>query len=149
MEGMTADDDEQRDSGLGKEAVAAALTTAIGARLGGTLGAVAGAGMTPYLADLIDKVRDEWRRDQRANTADMAATAATTAGLSPEEFGDRIGRSSMTRLLTATAAESAAKTAWPPKVRALGRVLADGLIADDEAKIDMVQLAMTAMIDLE
>jgi hypothetical protein len=33
-------------------------------------------------------------------------------------------------------------------VRALGRVLADGLIADDK-KIDMVQLALTAMADLE
>ena len=40
-------------------------------------------------------------------------------------------------------------TAWPHKVRALGRVLADGLIADDEAKIDVVQLALTAMTDLE
>jgi hypothetical protein len=67
----------------------------------------------------------------------------------PEELGERMGRSQRTRLLTATAAESAAKTAWPQKVRALGRVLADGLIADDEAKIDIAQIALTAMTDLE
>ena len=87
-------------------------------------------------------------RDQRDNIADMAETAATTAGFSPEELGERMGRSQRTRLLTATAAESAAKTAWPHKVRALGRVLADGLIADDD-KIDIAELALTAMTDLE
>jgi len=54
-----------------------------------------------------------------------------------------------TRLLTATAAERAAKTAWPGKVRALGRVLAAGLIADDDAEIDMSQLALTAMAEME
>jgi hypothetical protein len=34
-------------------------------------------------------------------------------------------------------------------VRALGRALADGLIADDEAKIGILQLALAAMTDLE
>jgi hypothetical protein len=105
--------------------------------------------MTPHLAALVDNVIDEWRRNQRDNIADMAETAATTGGFSPEELGEHMGRSPRTRLLTATTAESAAKTAWPHKVRALGRVLADGLIADDEAKIDIVELALTAMTDLE
>jgi hypothetical protein len=105
--------------------------------------------MTPYLTALVDNVVAEWRQDQRDNIADMAQTAATTAGFTPEELGERMGRSPRTRLLTATAAESAAGTAWPPRVRDLGRVLADGLIADDEAQIDIVQLALTAMTDLE
>jgi hypothetical protein len=150
FDGTSGDDDtDHREPGPGREAAAGIAATLIGARLGGTLGAMAGAGMTPYLSPLVDKIIDEWRRDQQANIAEMAETAATTAGLDPEEFGERIGRSATTRLLTATAAESAAKTAWPPKVRALGRVLADGLIADDEAAIDLVQLALTAMTDLE
>ena len=143
------DGEQQREPGIGKQAVVAAVAAGIGAKLGGTLGAAAGAGMTPYLTALVDGVLDEWRKDQRDNIADMAETVATTAGFSPEELGERMGRSQRTRLLTATAAEGAAKTAWPHKVRALGRVLADGLIADDEAKIDVVQLALTAMTDLE
>lgn len=141
--------DEQGESGIGKQAVTAAVAAAIGERLGGPLGAAVGAGMTPYLDALVDNVLNEWRRDQRDNVAEMAETAAITAGVNPQELGERMGQSQRTRLLTATAAESAAKTAWPPKVRALGRVLADGLIADDEAKIDMVQLALTAMTELE
>ena len=143
------DGGEQREPGIGKQAAVAAVAAGIGAQLGGTLGAAAGAGMTPYLTALVDNVLDEWRRDQRDNIADMAETAAIAARFSPEELGKRMGRSQRTRLLTATAAESAAKTAWPHKVRALGRVLADGLIADDEAKIDIAQIALTAMTDLE
>jgi hypothetical protein len=146
---MATDGEKQREPGIGKEAVVAAVAAAAGAQLGGPLGAAVGAGMTPYLAALVDNVIDEWRRNQRDNIADMAETAAATAGLGPEELGEQMGRSQRTRLLTATAAESAAKTAWPHKVRALGRVLADGLIADDEAKIDIVELALTAMTDLE
>ena len=149
IDSMATDGDEQREPGIGEQAVTAAVAAGIGVRLGGPLGAVAGAGMTPYLTALVGNVVDEWRRDQRDNIADMAQTAATTAGFTPEELGNRMGRSQRTRLLTATAAESAAKTAWPHRVRALGRVLADGLIADDEAQIDIVQLALTAMTDLE
>jgi hypothetical protein len=146
---MATDGEEQREPSIGKQAVAAAVAAGVGVRFGGPLGAVAGAGMTPYLTALVENVVDEWRRDQRENIADMAQTAAITAGFTPEELGERMGRSQRTRLLTATAAESAAKTAWPHRVRALGRVLADGLIADDEAQIDIVQLALTAMTDLE
>jgi hypothetical protein len=136
---MTTDGEGQREPGIGKQAVVAAVAAGIGAQLGGTLGAAVGAGMTPYLTALVDNVLDEWRRDQRDNIADMAETAATTAGFSPEELGERMGRSQRTRLLTATAAESAAKTAWPHKVRALGRVLADGLIADDRVTVPLLR----------
>jgi hypothetical protein len=145
---MTVDDEEQHGPSIGTQAIVAGVAAGGGALLGGPLGAAVGAGMTPYLAALVDNVIDEWHRNRRQNIADMAETAAITAGLSPEELGARMGRSQRTRLLTNTAAESAAKTAWPHKVRALGRVLADGLIADD-AKIDIVELALTAMTDLE
>jgi hypothetical protein len=74
------DGGEQREPGIGKQAVVAAVAAGIGAQLGGTLGAAAGAGMTPYLTALVDNVLDEWRRDQRENIADMAETAAIAAG---------------------------------------------------------------------
>lgn len=146
---MATEGEGQQEPGLGTQAATAALAAAAGMRLGGVLGAAAGAGMTPYLVALVDNVRGEWQRDQRKNIADMAEAAAAAAGYSPEELGEQIGLSPRTRLLTATAAESAAKTAWPPKVIALGKVLAAGLIADDDAQIDMAQLALAAMTDME
>jgi hypothetical protein len=146
---MATEPEERREPGIGMQAIVGAVATGAGARLGGWPGAAAGGWVAPYLLELVDKVRDEWRRDQRDNMVGMAEAAAFSAGFGPEELVQRMGRSQRTRLLTVTAAESAAKTAWPHKVRALGRVLADGLIADDEAQIDIVELALTAMTDLE
>jgi hypothetical protein len=146
---MTTDDEDQSEGGIGKQAVVGAVAAVVGYQLGGPLGAAVGGGMTPYLAALVDNVIAEVRTDRRDNIAEMAEAAGTAAGLGPEVLGERMRRSQRTRLLTANAAESAAKTAWPPKVRALGRVLADGLIAADEAKIDVAELALTAMADLE
>ena len=45
--------------------------------------------------------------------------------------------------------DAAQRTAWPPKVYALGRVLAAGLIASDEAEVDVQDQALAAMADLE
>lgn len=53
------------------------------------------------------------------------------------------------RLLTGLAMSAAERTAWPPKVVALGRMLAAGLIAEDAAAVDVQQLAMTAMADVK
>jgi hypothetical protein len=144
-----ATEDDAIQPGLGTQAVTGALAAAAGARLGGVLGAAAGAGATPYLVALVDNVRDEWRRDQREHIAKMAEAAAEAAGYSPEELGQQMGRSRRTRLLTATAAEAASKTAWPPKVIALGKALAAGLIAEDHTRIDTEQLALLAMAGME
>jgi hypothetical protein len=40
-------------------------------------------------------------------------------------------------------------TAWPPRVSALGRALADGLIAADDARVDLVQLVLPAMAEMD
>ena len=143
------DRDQQRTSGLGAQAVTYGLAAAAGARLGGALGAAASASASPYLLALIDKVRDEWQVDQRGNIAAMTEAAAAAAGYDADELGEQMGRSPRTRLLTATAAESAAKSAWPPKIIALGKVLAAGLIADDGVEIDIAQFALAAMANME
>jgi hypothetical protein len=74
----------------------------------------------------------------------------TTAegGWTDEELAARAERSQQTRMLYGAAAEAAAKTAWPPKVIALGRVLAQGLLADGD-EIDLVQYALAAMTEME
>jgi hypothetical protein len=149
--GGDADETPHEKESRASEAVAMAAAAFVGARLFNdvAVGSAAGAGLGPYLREFVDRVRDEWRVDQRQNIEVMAETAATVGGWSPNEFGEQMGRSPRTRLLTATAAEAAAKTAWPPKVVALGRVLAAGLIADDDAVVDRDQLALLAMAEIE
>ena len=146
---MPRTEDDGTQPGLGTQAVTGGLAAAAGMRLGGTLGAAAGAAMTPYLVALVDNIRDEWRCDQRENIAIMAEAAAGAADYSPEELGEQMGRSPRTRLLTATAAEAASKTAWAPKVIALGKALAAGLIVEDDTQIDTEQFALGAMAGME
>jgi hypothetical protein len=43
---------------------------------------------------------------------------------------------------------AAERTAWPPQIRALGKVLAAGLISADDA-IDVPQFALNAMVELD
>jgi hypothetical protein len=50
--------------------------------------------------------------------------------------------------MTAVAMDGAARTAWPPRVSALGRALADGLIADD-AEVDVVEPVLPAMTSMD
>jgi hypothetical protein len=52
-------------------------------------------------------------------------------------------------LLTATTIKAASSTAWPGKVIALGRLLAEGVIAEDDAEIDLVILGLAAMAEME
>ena len=52
-------------------------------------------------------------------------------------------------MLTGFALEAATRTAWEDKVRTLGRSLASGLLADDNAKIDTEQMIIAAIADIE
>jgi len=70
-------------------------------------------------------------------------------GYDGEQFGELIGSSETSRLQTGLAMDAAQRTTWPPKVYALGRVLAAGLIATDEAEVDIRQQALVATADLE
>jgi hypothetical protein len=78
----------------------------------------------------------------------VLSTAAQVTGCDDEQFGDMIGASERTRLLTGLAMHAAERTAWPPKVQALGRVLAAGLIADGDA-VDVPEFALNAMVELD
>ena len=98
---------------------------------------------------MVDNVVNEWRRDRLHNIEQLAEFAGEASGLGAEDLAAAMGRSARTRKLTATAAEAAATTTWPVKIVVLGKLLADGLIADDNAEIDIQQHAVDAMEDME
>ena len=75
--------------------------------------------------------------------------SAIDAGIPEDELGERINASGRTQLLTGFALSAATRTAWEDKVRTLGRSLASGLLADDNAKIDAEQMIVSAITDIE
>jgi hypothetical protein len=129
-------------------AAADAAVVAAGARLGGVEGAAIAAAAAPYAEEFLRRALGEFGPDVQRRVTDMLGTAAESSERDPDELADLIASSERTRLLTATAMAAAAGTAWPPKVYALGRALADGLIADDD-HINIADLVLPAMTDME
>jgi hypothetical protein len=77
----------------------------------------------------------------------MLETAADEAGCGAEELADRIAITEQAQLQTAIAMSAAERTTWPPQIKVLGKVLADGLMAEGDA-IDLPQFARDAMTEL-
>src|SRR5258708_11777554 len=104
----------------------------------------------PYAEEITRRAVSEFRTDAERRVATMLGSTTEALGCDdPDQLGDMIGRSERTRLLAVTAMDGAVKTAWPPRVAAIGRALAAGLIATDDAVIDIEQMALGAMADMD
>lgn len=148
---MTSDDNEESSGqqSIPPAALATAGGAALGAGLGGAAGAAIGAFAGPYLELMLRRSFAEFGADAQQRVRQMMASARETAECTEAELEERLLETEQTRLLNVNAILAAAGTAWPPKVVALGRVLAAGLIAEDDADIDLQQSAMAAMTELE
>lgn len=93
-------------------------------------------------------VWDELRPEAQRRETQVLTTAGEALDCDAAELGELIGKSESTRLQAGIAMASAERTTWPPKIRALGRVLAEGLIGERDA-VDLPQFALGAMTDLD
>jgi hypothetical protein len=142
-------DDLEADSGESVQRAAAAGTAAvIGLAIGGPVGAVLGSVSGPLLEPVMARVWDEVRADGRDRARTIMQTAADSLGDDAVDFENRLTANEQARLLGATALDAGMRTAWPPKVLALGKALAAGL-SDDGARLDDEQLIISALADLE
>jgi hypothetical protein len=140
-------DEEHEPDRVGPK-VAAGLTVAgAGILLGPDAALVLGAA-SPLFESLAEQAWNELRPDVRRRAAQMLSVAAETASCDAEQLGELIGASEANRLQAGLAMDAAQRTAWPPQVRALGKVLAAGLIADDDA-VDLPMFALNAMVELD
>jgi hypothetical protein len=146
MPASDGDESEKPQSHI-PESAAALFGAMAGWRLG-PAGALSGAAAGPYLVDFARNVWDEIRPDAQRRQGEMLGAAAEAAGQDLGGLAGMIGRSERTRLMTGIAMTGAAGTAWPPKVYALGRALADGLIPDDD-QVNIVDLVLPAMADMD
>jgi hypothetical protein len=139
------DDDERRDRN--QRAAAAAAGALVGVGIAGPLGAAAGAGLGPLLEPLVKGVWAELSESARQRQTDVLFWAIRT-GVPVGEMEERINASERTQLLTGFALSAATRTAWEDKLRTLGRSLASGLLAEDNAKIDTEQMIIAAIADI-
>jgi hypothetical protein len=140
------DDDERRDRN--ERAAATAAGALIGAGVAGPLGAAAGAGLGPLLEPLVKGVWAELSESARQRQTDVLFWAIRE-GIPVGEMEERMNASERTQLLTGFALSAAMRTAWEDKLWTLGRSLASGLLAEDDAKIDGEQMIIAAITDIE
>jgi hypothetical protein len=142
------EDENREPDQVGPKIVAGVAVAAAGIRLGPEA-ALALAAASPLFESLAERTWEELRPDARQRAAQVLITAAEEIGCDDEQLGKLIGSSETSRLQTGLAMDAAQRTAWPPKVYALGRVLAAGLIATDVNEVNVQDQALAAMEDLE
>lgn len=140
------DDDARRERN--QRATAAAAGAVLGGVLAGPLGVAVGAGLGPILEPLVSGVWAELSERARQRQTNVLFWAIQN-GVPVEEMEERINASERTQLLTGIALSAASRTAWEDKLRTLGRSLASGLLAEDNATIDTEQMIIASINDIE
>jgi hypothetical protein len=146
---MTETEDREKRRERLQRGMAAGVGAALGVVLSGPAGAVVGAMLGPVLEPWAAKVWEELSADGRRRAGEALAAACEALECEPDELGKRIVASERTRLQVGIAISAATRTVWPAKVRVLGRALASGLLAEDEATVDTEMLVLAAMADIE
>jgi hypothetical protein len=116
--------------------------------MAGPAGAIAGAAFGPLLESLVQGAWADISESARRREASTLYWAIRE-GITETELKEQIKASERTKLLTGLALSAAARTAWDEKVRTLGRSLASGLLANDDAKIDTEQMIIASITDIE
>jgi hypothetical protein len=144
--------EDDQDSAERFDRHAQALAAGVGALAAlpfGPFGSVVGAALGPLLVPVAGEIFRELGMDGRRRSGEALAATCEASGLSTEETVSRALSNEKSRLLSATAIVAAIHTTWEDKVRTLGRSLASGLLAADDAEVDSEQLIMSAIADLE
>ena len=104
----------------------------VGLALGGPGGALAGAAVEPVLEQVVS----ETLARRRARGQQALAVAASSVGITPGDLLDRILRDEQLLDLAAAVVAAASETMVEAKIRALGRALATGALATDDAVVE-------------
>lgn len=135
-----------------KDVATKASAAAIGSLIGtavGPIGAFVGAAVGPLLEPIMARVWDELVPDSRMAAQQVLVQGSTHGGVTPDAFAEQIRKDESRRLLGGIAFSAGSRTRNAEKIRALGRALADGVLADDDAKIDQMRLILGALDDIE
>jgi hypothetical protein len=117
----------------------------VGLALGGPQGALAGAAVEPVLELIVSETLT--RRRERGQR--VLAVASSAAGMPPEELLQRILRDERLLDLAAAVVAAASQTMVDAKIRTLGRALAAGALASDDAIVDEQRFLVDTLADLE
>lgn len=126
--------------------VASNIVTAVAGMLGGPEASSVAVGASPMVKHVFGSIGSRWH-DLSRRGGERVLEEAAAAGVPVEELEARIGEDDERLLLAGAAINAGTRTAYPDKVRALGRALAAGV--SDDALVDPERLAVAALNDME
>lgn len=122
-----------------------AAVAAGGAAIDSPLAGLAAAGLLPF----VDEAVRRWQARQARNVARALEVAVDSAAVPPEDLLRRLTGDPSRLALFGEALTAAATSAVDSKVRVLGRALASGALAEDEALVDEERLWTRILLDIE
>jgi hypothetical protein len=132
---------------LGANLLGGSGATVLGAAIGGLPGAAVGGALAAGMPFLASGVLAAYRRLQWRSAERMTESAAELAGLTPDDALNRVLADDRLADLAGRATLAASQTQIEAKLQGLARALANGL--QDETRIDVELLVVTALLDLE
>lgn len=135
---------ERPFEGVGPESIAGG---AIGLAFGGPAGAAAGA-LTPVVARML-KLSQKELSSQGWRAAAMWTIAAREANVDPLDLLDTAESEELRMHLGYSAADAAERSRYSARIVALGRALANGIGASDDAELDHWQLIVDALSEVD
>ena len=143
--------DERPPSSLGGQAaVAGGAALVAAASIPGPAGAAIGAAATVYALAGLEKLTAIWGARSRNNAQQVLDISAQTIGsMTAVELVEHIRGDPERERLLAMAAIAGSETVLMGKIRALGKALADGVLAQDDAKVDEQAMILAALNDIE
>lgn len=107
--------------------------------------AILAAGAVPVL----DEMQGRWFRRQQQKLGHAVEVGMDRAGLSAEDFLNELTKDDLRLALLSEALSAASKTAVDGKIRALGVALANGALADDDARLDEERIWVQMLSEIE
>ncbi|TXR56307.1 hypothetical protein [Quadrisphaera setariae] len=132
-------------AGIAADVVAGAVFAAVAG--GGVAGVLAGA-FQPIATRALELSSREMVGHQQRGVA-VYVVGAAQAGVEPQELLDKAAEGPDRLHLACSAAQAAGESRYPERIIALGRALARGLLAEDDAVLDHEQLVVEALSRLD
>jgi hypothetical protein len=155
---MTEDDDGDRSGKSGdiaRRVVAGVAVTGVASLLGHHTDILA-AGITPITEVGAGRFLAEWSRtsasklwrDKLRRAQSAVDAACDEGGITEEQLAALADENEETRQMTEDVLNAASSSTWPPHVRALGRLLVKGLLAEGADKVLYQNHALPAMKEM-
>lgn len=135
--------DETEHASLGLKAVTATTAAMIALQDPGTGIFIAGA------VPILDEMQARWLRRERQKVGQAIQVAVDKTGFSADDFLKELTKDDLRLALLSEALSAAARTAVDAKIRALGVALANGALANDDARLDEERVWVQILAEVE